>query len=339
MKKIKIGLSDFIGLAVSVFFLALTLRDFTFEPTAIPWNKTTVILLAAAFLLTIMPTYFNAIRFRLFFAGKQGEFKRVRTFPSYFVGHFYNAVLPGNLGEGVKIYHLSKKYSLNHKDVLAYWFCEKYLDSLVLPVIIIPPLFLLKNVYMQLLLSGLLSLIALAILYVYIGKRVIWIKKLPFRLLPIKKVRRYIYSIFVRFLKIYNKFYEDKRLFLFLGISLFFYFLVLVYNYVVILLADLPATFLSVESLMLLGTMLLLTHFVPSAPSSAGVLHYGVYSSLIMLATHYNVEVSEILKNKFVIASMYFHFILFFSDVIIGSYFVYRERKWLFAKKNVAKNE
>lgn len=332
-KKARIGIRDMIGLGLSAFFLWLTLRNFSFDWRATSWNTSMLFFISVSVLLTVAPTYFNALRFKLFFR-KDFKSKNIRPFTSFYIGHFYNAVLPGNIGEVVKIYHLSRKYNINHKDVLSFWVCEKFMDALLLPLMFVWAMFALDDIYIRLTGSVLSLLVFVAIFYAIIGHRYKWVAILPFRFIPIGKLRRYLYSLYIRFDASISYFWKSRLFFLFMVVSFSFYILVMLLNYTTMRAVDLPVQFLSFEALALIGGITIITHFIPSAPSSVGVLHYGIYMSLVLLAKHYGIAIDTELNNKFVLASIFFHLIFLVSDVSVGSYFVIAERKWLFGKKN-----
>jgi hypothetical protein len=62
---------------------------------------------------------------------------------------------------------------------------------------------------------------------------------------------------------------------------------------------------------------------VPSAPSNVGVVHYGIYATLIAAAAVLNVNVSEIMKHSFAVASIYLHLSYFLPEVFIGGIFTW----------------
>jgi hypothetical protein len=74
----------------------------------------------------------------------------------------------------------------------------------------------------------------------------------------------------------------------------------------------------------------LILHLIPSAPSSAGVLHFGIFKALVIIAKSKGIIITAALENQILFSAAVFHFSLFFPETAVGLYYMLRERTILF---------
>lgn len=333
MVKIKLGLKDWLGLFISLFLLWLTLREYSFQELSSDIGKLSRPFLLLACLSVAFPTVISGLRFKLFFS------KVVNPIPSFFISNFYNQVLPGNLGDAMKLYHLNRKYGINLKTLLAYWSAEKYLGALILCLMFILPLLLIDNLYVIIGALAFIILILLVGAYLYLGYKNKKARKILFRFMPFKRFRRKVYQINRTFYITIEELSVSKKIYPFFIYTILQYLGAILFIYFSIRATGLPQVFLSIDSLLLITTTAIVTNFIPASPSAAGVMHYGLYKSFFILAEYNHIEVSPELNNLFVLGAVMFHFILLFMDILLGFPFLISERKWLFGKSKLTYNE
>lgn len=104
------------------------------------------------------------------------QHNEVDTFNGLMIGNFYNCLLPGNLGEGMRAWHLSKKNKVSFIRALASLGVEKYIDALnfVLYTCILYTLFvgIRIDLVTMMMLSGVVILIFLFYILIITNRRV-----------------------------------------------------------------------------------------------------------------------------------------------------------------------
>ena len=84
------------------------------------------------------------------------------------------------------------------------------------------------------------------------------------------------------------------------------------------------------STLYLISLVMIVVSILPSAPSSAGVVHYGIYASLLLAASMNQLSLTPALKQNFALVSIYLHLSYFIPEIILGVFYLWKERKLLF---------
>ena len=127
MMKIKF----FIGIAISLVFLYLALRNVSYEKLALSLQSANYIYLIPSILLSILTMWLRAIRWRYLLE----PIKRIKNhslFSAVMIGFMANNVLPARIGEFVRAYAVGRKENLSKSLSLATILVERIFDGFTL---------------------------------------------------------------------------------------------------------------------------------------------------------------------------------------------------------------
>jgi len=127
--KMKIKL--FVGIAISLIFLYLALRNVSYRNLVISLQKADYLYLIPAILLALLTMWLRAIRWRYLLE----PIKRIKNhslFSAVMIGFMANNVLPARIGEFVRAYAIGKKENLSKSLSFATIVVERILDGFTL---------------------------------------------------------------------------------------------------------------------------------------------------------------------------------------------------------------
>jgi hypothetical protein len=87
--------------------------------------------------------------------------------------------------------------------------------------------------------------------------------------------------------------------------------------------AGLYSSFLIAMSIMIIA-------IIPSAPSNIGVMHYGIYATLILAANQYGLSSDGPSLKSYALFAIYLHLSYVIPEVVLGIIFVVKERRLMF---------
>jgi len=332
---------DFVGLVISGGFLYATLRQTSDSLWHTSLTKEQWLLSIAAGLCTIAVMVIQAYRMRWFLAPAPWRIEQISGFPSVNIGNFYNGVLPGNVGELIRTHHFARKNQIPFSTAMGCWIGEKFIDGMLMALFCIV-LFLTPEFDVSVLRWIILVPITSAIFCLaFIKLSYRWpsiIRKL-FTFIPTRKLGVTLFKSFLQFkyrlLSVSGRF----RLAIFIFCALCMAAFNAAGFTVNLLAAGVPTELICVNSLFVLMILMAVVYFIPSAPSSVGVMHYGVYTSLVLLAEMEDLILTPELKDSFVLAAIFFHATYFIPEVFLGFIYLIRERRLVFAIRHENTND
>ena len=257
--------------------------------------------------------------------------KEVDTLNGLIIGNFYNCILPGNLGEGVRAWHFKRKNKVPFIAALASIGVEKYIDafnfivySLVLALLSVTDR---STLYMILLMC--LAVSSVFILYIVIIYHRGVEKKLLGTLLLFFKTGKWLYSLHYHikgFLKRMSKEQIIRYLvwgYLMFALNIFQYYLVMKATHI-------PEAIVTFRSAFLVAVSMVVVCIVPSAPGNIGVLHFGIYTVLVSTLVQYGISPTDAVLKSLGLYTVYLHFSYFLPEIILGGVVLIKERKWVF---------
>lgn len=324
---------DILGLAVSAAFLWATLRQTSGDLWKVrlfwwQWCFVGVSLVLMAGVLWV-----QGYRMRWFLARKPWELKGIYGFRSVTIGSLYNAVLPGNLGEAVKMHHFARRNGIRFRTAFACWVSEKFTDGLVMAMMAL--LLLMLPGFRESMLKWvlLLPLVVAAGCLGLVGMSWQWpggVRTL-FRLIPTAKAATFFYRVFLEFRwRLLERRWRFRPAAFIMG-SLAIWLINFCGFALNMWAGGLPVELVRPSNLMMLILLTSFIYFVPSAPSSVGVMHYGVYASLEVMAGIQGIEVTPFLKDSFVLTAIIFHATYVIPELVLGSIHLVQERRLVFS--------
>lgn len=322
-----------IGFVISAFFLWLTFRDINFSSFKIIPHRQSLVFLFAAMLVLLLSVWLQSLRMKLFWLAPNRKWKTINTLESLLIGNFYNSIIPGNLGEGVKAWHFSRKNNLSFMRSIAALLTEKWLDA---------HLFLLFGLVLfcfqpfqshfihYSIITVMATVISLSLLYFVMqkfrwAKKKIWSIAFLYKKAGVPLFKTYLHvCFFLKFL------WQKKTLLLFLLIGHGVFALNVLQYYLLFKAAAITLPIGSWATAYLVSISMVVIIAIPSAPGNIGVLHYGVYSSLILAAHSYGIVPDAALLQTFALYTVYLYLSCFIPEVLLGLIVVIKERKMLF---------
>jgi hypothetical protein len=324
---------DILGLVVSAAFLWATLRQTSGDILQVRFSVSEWGMIGASVFLMGAVLWVQGQRMRWFLAPKPWRLEGIHGFRSVTIGSLYNAILPGNLGEAVKLHHFASRNNIRFRTALACWVGEKLVEGTMMACMS-ALLLLVPNVRASFLGTLLSVPIALAIACCLVVVMSYWWPLLTrglFRLVPTARAALFLYRVFLEF---------RWRL---LGRGWRFRTVAFVAGGLIIGAMNFVAFFLNMkaggiapelirpENLLLLMILTAVIYFVPSAPSSVGVMHYGIYASLTVMAEMQGLIPTSAMKDSFVLTAIIFHATYVLPELVLGSIHLYLERRVVFS--------
>jgi uncharacterized protein (TIRG00374 family) len=331
---LKIKWRDIVGFIISGGLLWLTWYQSGIKLSQISFSATTVGLLSyamLAFLFTLVVHIFKASL--LWKSNALARPSAIAT--SLFIGNFFNVVLPGNLGEAIRAWHFHLKCRVSIWQSTAGIIAEKFVDAnLFITAIIlffsIWPNSLQQPKFLWLIMLLLGVIFVDIILYILIKKpraaKIIW------RLTPSKWLRKQLYKTFRCFVHHFENLQKNGHLWTFSSLGYLMFLLNMVQYYLVFRAAGVSTALNTPLTLFLVSLVMVVINVTPSAPGSAGVVHYGIFATLMLTAELSHLQQQPI---EFAMAGMLLHLSYFIPESCIGAYYIWRERDTLATwKKN-----
>lgn len=320
----------------AVILLSIILLGYTVFNSGLKWEdlmltKVQYIYIGLAILVFLFTIYVQSLRTKIVWKQQLKNYKKIDTFSGIALGNFYNCILPGNLGEGIRIWHFSKKNKLSVINSIASIGVEKYIDAYafvgyILIMYLYQPDFFDSNMsYLMLVAIGVLSIIVFYLLYINIRKLE---KFSAFFLFKLNRTGRWIYKLHYTIKYFINKI-KKIDLILYLTVGLFMFLLNILQYYLIMKATGINEPILSVFSAMIIATCMVIIYLIPSAPGNIGVMHFGIYSLLLAIAKTYGVIPEETDLQIFGRFTVYLHLSYFLPEVTLGLLILIKEYKWL----------
>jgi len=256
------------------------------------------------------------------------------AFRSLVIGNFYNCLLPGNLGEGMRAWHFSRKNKVPLSRSFANIILEKVLDAQIYFFIVLTcfVLFGFKP-----------HSINYAIAAVGVGAGIytitwmMWLrhtrhtKLLLILAMPLKNIRKKVYRFYLYFRSQHNDILQRGKLFNYVSIG-FGMFLLNALQYLIIMKAvGLPAALITFGNGYYVALCMVIIMFIPSAPGNTGVMHYGLYVVMIYLAQYQLPDAqSPLLLQQYALFAVFVHLSCVLPEMISGAIFLWLERRYIF---------
>ncbi len=327
---------DLLGLIVSAAFLWATLRHTSNELWEVRLSREQWCSVGISMVFMCGVLWVQGYRMRWFLAKRPWRLKGIHGFRSVTIGSLYNAVLPGNLGEAIKIHHFARRNNIRFRTAMACWVSEKFTDGVVMALIAM--LLLILTGFQESVLKWLLLLpLALAVgCLILVGVSFRWPRRVHmfFSLIPIARAAKFFYRVFLEFRwRLLGRRWRFRQV-AFIVVS----FAIGLINFCGFALnmraGGVPHELIKAENLFMLMVLMSLIYFVPSAPSSLGVMHYGVYASLSLMAETQGMALTEDVKDGFVLTAIIFHATYVLPELVIGSAHLVLERQTVFSISN-----
>ena len=304
------------GYLISLLFLYLTFKDTNINNVTNSWSVISPVYIVVGAGMTIL---FFIIRGlyqlnNLLYISRDISF--LNSLTSIGIAQFYNVILPARMGEVVRVYFLSKRHKIKKTTLLSYILIEKLLDLfVVLALLLVVMIFLVQNnediletfVYFV---GGITIVATLIVLYLVFNK---YILNLFNTIFP-EKIFRVISSLngdVLAGLKIFRA----KEQVLKSGILLLMSWACIIVTFTVITHPYIVLLGLPLYSGVVFMIFSALALSVPSAPAGIGVVHYGLYLAVYVLAGDEVVNNNIDLVAAFAIST---HFFMILFDILVG---------------------
>ncbi len=324
------------GFLISAFFLWLTFRAIDFSGFKIIPHTQSLLFLFAAMLVLLFSVWLQSLRMKLFWSKPPPSSPTVSTLPSLILGNLYNSIIPGNLGEAIKAWHLSRKNNLPFGNTIAALITEKWLDAHLF--LFLSVLYFLYQPFQPHFIHYSVATVAFMVLglsVVYsLMKKIKWVEKKIWSIaLLYKKIGIPLFRTYLQVGYFQKHLRQQKTLLRFVLIGIGVFTLNVLQYYLLFKAVALHLPIANVSSAYLISLSMVVIIAIPSAPGNIGVLHYGVYASLLFAAHNLGIAPNTALLQTFVLYTIYLHCSCFIPEVIIGLVVLLKERNTLFQNR------
>lgn len=321
-----------VGFALSAGLLWLTWHQSSITLADWRFTATTAIHLAGAVLVFLAGLGVHVYRAHLLWKSYQ-PLSVGTVAGSLLIGNFFNVVLPGNLGEVVRAWHFHRKVKVSFWKSAAGIITEKFVDA----QLFLAALLLLFVLWRQAWHEAVLQALFVVWAGIWVANGVLWLmlknpaaEKKLWAIVPGKVLRKSLFRTFRYLIQHVVQLKKNGRL---TGFSLIGYLLLacnMLQYYFVLKAAGITYPMNTAGTLFLLAMVMVVINVTPSAPGSAGVVHYGIFATLMLAARWLHLPQQP---AAFALAGVYLHLSYFLPESLMGAYMVWRERKVLTAFK------
>jgi uncharacterized protein (TIRG00374 family) len=324
---IKITGRDVVGFALSGGLLWLTWQQSCIAEEGMHIEKNTwlwILLAMVAFMLSIV---LHSWRCWLVWKDRNGTKASLgNTATSLLLGNFFNAVLPGNVGEALRAWHFSRKTGVGVWKAAAGIIAEKFVDTQIYLTVLLPVIFwwhtswrepIFLTLYFVAFLIGIANIIYLMTLWSLKFRRLI------FSAIPTIVVRNRLYRTYSHLLMHLHFLYREKRLAPYVFVGYVLLCLNMLQYFAVLKAAGVEDKLHQPAIVFLIAVVMVIINVTPSAPGSIGLVHFGVFATLTLAAKILNAPQQG---NVFAASGIYLHLSYFIPESIVGAWVVWRER-------------
>jgi uncharacterized protein (TIRG00374 family) len=328
-----LNLRNALGFGISGVLLWLTFYNSGLKVKDLGFSTTDFLYFVLADVLFIVSIGACAARIKLFVISDYKKAADVSSLESVIIGNFYNCLLPGNLGEGMRAWHFSKKNKIPFLQSMSLSLAEKWIDAQYFVFLTIG-LFTFRSfmphyvsysiLYMA------LAVVGLSCLYIFMRYHKKTESTLLSLVLLFKKPGKIVFKLYW-YTSLSIRDMIRKRLML-----KYTFFCAIVYTlnalqfYFLMKSAGVREPVTSLYTSYLIALSMMIIAFIPSAPSNIGVLHYGMYSVLIFSAIQQGITPGAQDLQSFARFAVYVHLSYLLPEILMGILCVIKERKLVF---------
>lgn len=329
------NLGILLSFCISGVLLWLTIKSSGLVLQKLALSGTQLAYFAAAVFSFVLATWVQSVRAKLFWVSDRRRFKDIHAYKSLVVGNFYICLLPGNLGEGMRAWHFSKKNKVPFSRSLAAVLAEKWIDAqaFVLLALILFSMKAFYRHYISYAIAGTaIVVMVLSVIYTLMRRYRHLEKALWGVVLMLKKPGRFLYRLYWHTICHLSNVRKQGHIGGYVLLCLIIISLNLLQFYLLLKCAGITGDECSFYTAFLAATSMMIIAFVPSAPSNVGVLHYGIYSVLLMAAAQYNYKPGSMDLQNYALYAVYLHLSLVMPEIVIGAVVLVLERKIMFQR-------
>ena len=328
-----INFKTFAGFSISGILLFITFRNSGLQLQDLHLSSTEWFYFIAAIVVFVFATWLQSFRSKLLWIRGDEALSDIHTYRSLIIGNFYNCLLPGNLGEGVRAWHFSRKNSKPISNALAGIVTEKWTDAqMFVPVSLV--LLSMKPFVGHYILYAIcftsLLVVVLTIIYTIMRYNRRAEKSAWQLVLLLKKTGRFLYRVYYHTNALLSNLKRNKVLLPYLVLCFAFFILNITQFYFLLKAAGVQYPVDGIYSAYLTALSIMIIVIVPSAPSNVGVLHYGLYSTLVLAAQQYGVHPTAAHLKSYAFFGVLVHLSYFIPEILLGVVFVVKERETIF---------
>jgi len=333
-----------LGFIISGILLWYTFYASGLQPQKLLLNFRQWLLFIAACCAFILATWVHAYRSKFFWINSTTKRSDISAYKSILIGNFYNSVLPGNLGEGVRAWHFAKTNKVGFQISMAAITAEKWIDAqLFIPGTII---FFLGSPFIP-------SYILLAIACCSAGAFVLTIvfglmrkyraleKKIWLIVLRFKKPGKILFRLYYYTTIHLQNLKKRKHLKFYFSLCATIVALSILQFYLLLNCASVSVPVAGIYTAYLVLASMMIIAFIPAAPSNIGVLNYGIYATVSLAAAQYHIKPGSQDMQSYALFSICVYMCFVLSEVSLGLWAIWSERDTIFnshPEKNAAFN-
>ncbi|MBI2354978.1 MAG: flippase-like domain-containing protein [Deltaproteobacteria bacterium] len=322
MKK-RVNIKFWLGIGVSVFFMALLFRRIDFSQLAAALRTVDYRFIVLAVLSTFVSYFLRAVRWRYLLIPEK-PIPLSSLYPATIIGYMANNLLPARLGEFVRAHVLARREGLETPAVFASLVIDRLLDGFTVLLMLLTTMFTLRLPQGMADAATALRVGGVAMFLLYLGVLIflLLLKRQTMRTLAFVGwlLRPFPQGISERLIPLFGSFISGIRMSAKGGhIAAMLVTSLLVWTFAV-----LPVDFvlqgfgihLPISAAMFIMVLLVFAVMVPASPGFIGTYHYACFKGLSAFGIADSVSVS---------IALVIHAVGFFPVIIAGLYHLWKE--------------
>ena len=322
------------GFTISAVLLWLTLHNSGLKWESLALTIEEWLFFAASVLSFAAAVWIQSVRTRFIWQNEKVVTGKIQAYTALVIGNFYNSILPGNLGEGARAWYFSKKHQIPFPLALSVVFTEKWIDAQIFVFLTAALLLAMpyKSHYiLYALINTALVVIVVAIIYYIVQKHRSLEKKLWLFILLFKKTGRFLYRMYWYVKHQISQLKQSRKLGPYIALGFIMISLNMLQFFFLFKVANIAAPVAGLYSVYLIALSMMIISVIPSAPGNIGVLHYGIYSALILSAMQFGLTPDSVALQSYARFTVFLHLSYFVPEVLLGVYYIVKERKIMFS--------
>ncbi len=328
------NIQTLLGFSISFYLLGFTIKKSGIMLSTVKLSCTGWLYFTESMIMLLVAVWLYSLRTRLIWHSRNKTRGTLATYASIAIGNFYNCVLPANLGEGIRAWHFGRKNGLSFLQSLSTVITEKWIDGLLF--IFLTAGLMLTGIIIKHYITYTLIAVATTAAIVWVLHTIMRKNKTVEKMLWItvffinKKSGKWLHRLYSYNSRNVQGLFKNKVMSRYILLC----FIILLTNMgqfiLVMYAAEVPIELITPYSGFFMAAAMMIVAFIPSAPGNLGVLHYGVYETLNLLSTQYNILLTPEIKESFARFGIYLHLSYVVPEILTGLAVIVKERNSLF---------
>lgn len=327
----KDGFKSILSLFVSLLMIYIVIRHVgEIKWDGFIWEKKSIFCLILASVVVYFANVMRAFRWKIILNNPE-KYTLQKTVSSTFLGLWFNIITTTGGNVIIKPFHLALITQSQYWKIFGSCILERFFDAISsLLILIFAWIFLNKfvdyNFFTAFSISVWVTIISLLMLLIRPYHKIFTFTAylLPKRIF--RRIRIFLHQI--------NKggvsFFNMKVVFNCVLITVLYWSLHIFANYILFFGLEIPNQLTTFSSAIIVTGFMSISLAIPSVAGGAGVVNYGTYVAMILVASVFELNENPLIMRSLVFYSLLIYLSNLLPEIIVGGYYYYLNRKLLF---------